>query len=61
MATVLELLVEKEVLMMYRIVERYYKMGLFPLEKVKQSVTVKWITVDEYKKITGQDYEPLAE
>ncbi|MDR5621677.1 XkdX family protein, partial [Staphylococcus haemolyticus] len=24
-------------------------MGLFPLEKVKQSVTVKWITVDEYK------------
>lgn len=47
--------------MMYRIVERYYNMGLFPLEKVKQSVTVKWITVDEYKKITGQDYEPLAE
>lgn len=46
--------------MMYRIVERYYKMGLFPLEKL-QSVTVKWITVDEYKKITGQDYEPLAE
>ncbi|WP_408698848.1 XkdX family protein, partial [Acinetobacter baumannii] len=26
-----------------------------------QSVTVKWITVDEYKEITGQDYEPLAE
>ena len=51
MATVLKLLVEKEVLMMYRIVERYYKMGLFPLEKVKQSVTVKWITVDEYKKL----------
>ncbi|MCH4392919.1 XkdX family protein [Staphylococcus haemolyticus] len=47
--------------MMYRIVERYYKMGLFSLEKVKQSVTVKWITVDEYKEITGQDYEPLAE
>ncbi|WP_233666809.1 XkdX family protein [Staphylococcus haemolyticus] len=47
--------------MMYRIVERYYNMGLFPLEKVKQSVTVKWITKEEYKKITGQDYEPLAE
>lgn len=47
--------------MMYRIVERYYNMGLFPLEKVKQSVTVKWITKEEYKEITSQDYEPLAE
>lgn len=47
--------------MMYRVVKRYYNMRLFSLEKVKQSVTVKWITVDEYKEITGQDYEPLAE
>lgn len=46
---------------MYRIVKRYYKMGLFPLDKVKQSVTVRWITKEEYKEITGQDYEPLAE
>ncbi len=46
---------------MYRIVERYYKMGLFPLEKVKQSVAIKWITEEEYKEITGFDYEPLAE
>ncbi|WEN70362.1 XkdX family protein [Staphylococcus sp. NRL 16/872] len=36
-------------------------MKLFPLEKVKQAVTVKWITEDEYKEITGLDYEPLAE
>ena len=47
--------------MMYRIVELDDKMGLFPLDKVKQSVTVKWITKEEYKEITGQDYEPLAE
>lgn len=46
---------------MYRVVKRYYNMNLFPLDKVKQAVTVRWITADEYKEITGLDYEPLAE
>lgn len=45
---------------MYRVVKRYYDMKLFPLEQVKKAVLVKWITADEYKTITGLDYEPLA-
>lgn len=46
---------------MFRLVKRYYDMNLFPLDKVKQAVSVKWITEEEYKEITGLDYEPLAE
>lgn len=46
---------------MYRMVKKYYDLNLFPLEKVKQAVGVKWITEEEYKEITGFDYEPLAE
>lgn len=46
---------------MYRMVKKYYGLNLFPLEKVKQSVAIKWISEEEYKEITGLDYEPLAE
>lgn len=46
---------------MYRLVKRYYDMKFFSLNRVKQAVGVKWITEEEYKEITGFDYEPLAE
>lgn len=49
-----------EELAMYRLVKRYYDFKLFSLERVKQSVAIGWITEEEYKEITGLDYEPLA-
>lgn len=40
----------------YSKVERYYKEGLWSLERVKKAVG-RWITSDEFTKITGQPFE----
>lgn len=45
---------------MYRLVKRYYDMNLFSLERVKQAVSVKWITEEQFKEITDFDYGPHA-
>lgn len=37
-------------------VEGYYKNGFWSIDKVRNAVTKKWITEDEFKQITGEDY-----
>lgn len=39
----------------YETVKYYYESGLWSKEKVRNSVG-KWITEEEYKTITGEDY-----
>ena len=36
-------------------VKGYYEQGLWSLEQVKNAVG-RWITEEEYKQITGEDY-----
>jgi hypothetical protein len=38
-------------------VKNYYDMGLWSKSKVYNAVG-RWITPEEYKEITGEDYEP---
>ena len=38
-------------------VKAYYDNGLWSISRVKQAVVKGWITADEYKEITGEDYE----
>ncbi len=40
----------------YEKVKHYYDNGLWNLEMVKNAVVKKWITKDEYKEITNEDY-----
>lgn len=37
-------------------VKKWYTLGKWPKEAVKNAVIKKWITADEYKNITGDDY-----
>jgi len=37
-------------------VKRYYDAGLWGINKVRQAVVKGWITEEEFKEITGQDY-----
>lgn len=37
-------------------VKRYYDQGLWGINKVRQAVVKGWITEEEFKEITGQDY-----
>lgn len=37
-------------------VKGYYNAGLWSIERVRAAVG-KWITAEEYKEITGEDYE----
>lgn len=38
-------------------VKKYYDNGIWNKTKVKNAVVKKWITEEEYKEITGEDYE----
>lgn len=38
-------------------VKKYYDDGLWKKSQVKNAVVKGWITPDEYKEITGEDYE----
>ena len=40
----------------YSKVKRYYDKDLWNLEMVKNAVVKAWITSDEYKTITGEEY-----
>ena len=38
-------------------VKRFYDEGFWTIEMVKNSVVKSWITKEEFKEITGEDYE----
>ena len=40
----------------YNKVKEYYDKSLWTIEMVKNAVIQTWITVDEFKAITGQTY-----
>lgn len=40
----------------YNKVKKYYDKNLWNKEMVKNAVVKKWITPEEYKEITGEDY-----
>ena len=40
----------------YDKVKNYYDAGLWNLAMVKNAVVKGWITAEEFKEITGQDY-----
>jgi uncharacterized XkdX family phage protein len=37
-------------------VQKWYTLGKWPKEAVKNAVIKKWITAEEYKIITGEEY-----
>lgn len=39
---------------------KYFEMGLYTNEQMKVFVKCNWITAEQYKELTGIDYEPLA-
>lgn len=41
----------------YDKVKRFYKLGLWSESMVRDAVVKHWITEDEFKEITGQDYK----
>ena len=41
---------------MYATLKRLYDAGRLPAENLKKAVTLGWITADQYKTITGEDY-----
>lgn len=41
---------------MYDSIKRYYGMGKYTKEQVKIFVLAKWITEEQYKEITGDEY-----
>ena len=41
----------------YDKVKKYYDMGIWTLEMVKNAVVKGWITEAEFEEITGQPYE----
>lgn len=44
---------------MFAIVKRYFNMGLYDTEAVGKFARVGKITAEEYKAITGQEYEVI--
>ena len=40
----------------YEKVKKYYDNKLWSSDKVKNSVAKNWITAEEYKEITGEEY-----
>lgn len=41
---------------MYSIFKMYYPKGYFTVQQCKDAVFVGWLTADQFKEITGQDY-----
>ena len=41
----------------YELVKAYYNSGEWKKKAVKNAVKREWITAEEYKEITGDDYE----
>ena len=40
----------------FKTVKNFYDRGLWSQERVRNAVIKSWITADEYKEITGEDY-----
>lgn len=40
----------------FALVKKYYDRSLWTKARVHKAVECKWITVDEYKEIIGEDY-----
>lgn len=40
----------------FALVKKYYDRGLWSKARVYKAVECKWITADEYKEITGEEY-----
>ncbi|MCD8119771.1 MAG: XkdX family protein [Lachnospiraceae bacterium] len=41
----------------YSKVKNWYDMGMWNITRVRNAVKMGWITEDEFKEITGEDYE----
>lgn len=41
----------------FNLVKKYYEQGLWSKRRVHDAVLKGWITADEYKEITGEEYE----
>ncbi len=44
----------------YSKVKKYYRTGLWDIERVRNAVVKNWITTAEFKEITGSKYESEA-
>lgn len=40
----------------FQTVKNYFDKGLWNIDRVKNAVVKKWITAEEFKEITGEDY-----
>lgn len=40
----------------FEMVQTFYIRGAWSIEKVRNAVTKTWITEEEFKEITGEDY-----
>ena len=41
----------------FNLVKKYYEQGLWSKRRVHDAVLKDWITAEEYKEITGEEYE----
>lgn len=41
----------------FNVVKQYFDGGLWRIARVRAAVVKGWITVKEYKEITGEDYQ----
>ena len=41
----------------FELVKTYYDKGLWNITRVKNAVVKGWITEEQFKEITGEDYE----
>ena len=44
----------------FKKVKGYYDSGLWSIERVRNAVVKGWITAQEYKTITGEEYNTAA-
>ena len=44
----------------YSMLKSYYWLGFWTIKMMRSAVVKKWITADEFKEITGQDYDESA-
>ena len=44
----------------FKKVKGYYDSGLWSIERVRNAVVKAWITQEEYKRITGEEYNTAA-
>lgn len=41
---------------MYERIKKYYELGVWSKERVRQAVVKGWLSAEEYRGITGEDY-----